>query len=96
MNPSIFKKALSLFAVVLEAITIIQRLIPRAPGSSKKQLVMSIIEMAAQEGAKVGEIIDSKETQLVSAIVDTAVQSLKPLGLLGFQPSHTPTPPPTP
>lgn len=96
MNPSIFQKALSLFAVVLETITIIQRLIPHAPASSKKQLVMSIIETAAQEGAKVGHIIDSKEIQLVSAMVDTAVQALKPLGLLGFQPSQTPAPPSTP
>jgi hypothetical protein len=91
-----FLKALSLLGVVLEAITMIQKLVPHAPGSSKKALVLSILDTAATEGAKVGEIIDSKETTLVAAMIDTAVQALKPLGLLGFTPGKTPDPPPTP
>ena len=90
------KKALSLFGVILETVTTIQRIIPGAPGASKKALVLAIVETAAKEAGKVGEIVDSHETQLIAALIDTAVRSLKTLGAVGFQPSAAPALPPPP
>lgn len=69
--------ALHYFPFVLQAVIAIQREIAAAPGADKKSLAMS----SAIAAAKVGETVDEQHIQVISALIDSTVSTLKGIGV---------------
>lgn len=69
---------LRFFPVVLQAVVAVEGSVGSAlPGTTKKQLVLNSIQVAAQ----VGEKSDSQSVAVVSALVDNVVGSLNATGV---------------
>lgn len=69
--------ALHYFPFVLNVVLAIQREIAAAPGADKKTLAIS----SAIAAAKVGETVDEQHVQVISALVDSTVSTLKSIGI---------------
>lgn len=83
----ILTSIISLLPAILTAIVAIEQQFGNSvPGATKKQLVMQSIQI----GAAIGETVDNKTVQGVSALVDNTVSFLNSNRVLGFAPS-TPT-----
>lgn len=75
---------LSFIPAILTGVVAIEQTLGNAlPGQTKKQLVMSSIQVAAQ----VGEAVDQKTIQGISQLIDNTVTFLNQNRILGFQPS---------
>ena len=60
------------------------------PGTSKKQIVLDMI----QAGAKIGEAVPVPAVELISALIDSTVASLKAAGIFTSKPPAAPVPAP--
>jgi hypothetical protein len=79
-----FNTILSLIPAILTGVVAIEQTLGNAvPGATKKQLVMSSLQI----GAMIGETIDNKTVQGISALIDNTVTFLNQNRILGFQPS---------
>jgi hypothetical protein len=78
-----FLASLQYFPFVFNGAIAIQSAMPTAPGTTKKQILLS----ALSAGAAIGETIPEPHVQAVSALIDAVVTALKTTSLFGFAPS---------
>lgn len=75
---------LSLIPAILTGVVAIEQSVGSAlPGTTKKQLIMQSIQI----GSQIGEAIDNKTVQAISALIDGTVTFLNQNRVLGFAPS---------
>ncbi len=86
-----FAKLLALFPHILAGIIAVEQAV-KAPGQTKKQIVLGAVTAAA----KVGEDIPVPLVQGISALIDQTVATLNAAGVFGHVGEATPVIPITP
>lgn len=84
---SVFTNILGFFPYVLQGVIAVEQSVKTVPGETKKQLVLSAVQTAAQ----VGEEIPVPVVQGISALIDNIVTALNNSGVF----THS-TPAPAP
>lgn len=77
----ILNSILSFLPAILAGVVAVEQTLGSAiPGAKKKQLVLSSIQAASQ----VGELVDNRTVQGISALIDHVVTELNGNAVLGF------------
>lgn len=79
---NILLKILQYLPYVLQGVSAIQQVAKNASNESKKAIIMDSVSTAAQ----LGQTVPQHDVQIISAVTDQAVQSLKSAYAPGFNP----------